>query len=343
MTFGQYHSLHILKAGISIHFVLLTAIVCTAQEQNTFTSQANVVSVPTLVLDRERKVVEGLHAADFVIEDDGVTQTVKLDDDPDVHPISLMIAVQCGRRAAREYARISTLASMLDPVLSGPDTEAAVLLFDSKLNLVQDFSSDSERTEGALKGLPSGDGGAAVLDAIAYSARLLARQPADRQRVLLLISETRDHGSKFTKFDDLLPLIGGNNISIYTLPFSPYTSQQLDVLRGSNRDEWAPEIDILGTLEDIHQAMRKNTPRALASITGGESEGFSTHNRFESNMLDFTNHLYGRYRLSFAPKDPHPGLHQIRVRLRDTKDGEKLLFRTGYWVANGSNQSQAAQ
>lgn len=304
-----------------------------AQQESTFTSRSNLVEVPTLVVASDGKIIEGLHAADFVVEDDGIEQKVQLDDDPDVRPLSLVIAVQYGRRASREYDRISTLASMLDPVLTGPDTEAAVLFFDGKLELTQDFSSDSEKTEGALKNLPSGDGGAAILDAIAYSARLLARRSPERQKVLLLMSETRDHGSKFTRLDDLVPLIGGNNISVFSLPFSPYKSQQLDVLRGSNRDEWVPAIDILGKLEDIHQAMRKNTPRALASITGGEYEGFTTHNGFESNMVDFTNHLYSRYRLSFAPKNPKPGLHQIRVRLRDAKPGERLLFRTSYWVS----------
>ena len=318
--------------------LLLVTVFSSAQEERTFSSQANVVSVPTLVTDSEGKIVEGLHATDFVVDDDGVEQKVRLDDDPDVRPISLMIAVQCGRRASREYGRISSLASMLDPILTGPDTEAAVLFFDSKLNLAQDFHGNSEETESALKNLPSGDDGAAILDAIAYSARLLARRPPERQRVLLLISETRDHGSKFTKLDDLLPLIGGNNISVFSLPFSPYKSQPPVIFNGSSGKDWALSVDILEKLEDIHQAMRKNTPRALASITGGEYESFTTHNGFESNMLDFTNHLYSRYQLSFAPRGPKPGLHQIRVRLRDPKPGEKLLFRTSYWVtARNSN------
>jgi len=339
-----HHKFHMTKRRLIVVLVLFAALACWAQEKSTFTSQTNLVSVPTLVLNGEGKTIDGLHAQDFVIEDEGVEQKALLEYDPDVRPISLMIAVQCGRRAQREYGRISTLGSMLDPVLAGPDTEAAVLYFDNNLNLIQDFSKNSEDTEEKLKAFPSGDGGAAILDAVAYSARLLSRRSPERQRVLLLISETRDHGSKFTKFDELLPLIGGNNISVYTLPFSPYRSQQLDVLRGSNRDEWAPAIDILSKLEDIHQAMRKNTPKALASITGGEYEGFITHSAFESDMLDFTNHLYSRYWLSFSPKDPHVGLHQIRVRLRDPKAGERLVFRTSYWVAEGdSDQPQAAR
>src|SRR5579864_2215163 len=333
-----------LKRRLIVVLVLFAALACWAQEKSTFTSQTNLVSVPTLVLNGEGKTVEGLHAQDFVIEDDGVEQKALVEDDLEVRPISLMIAVQCGRRASRAYGRISTLGSMLDPVLTGGDTESAILFFDSKLNLIQEFSKNSEDTEEKLKAFPSGDGGAAILDAVAYSARLLSRRSPERQRVLLLISEMRDHGSKFTKFDDLVPLIGGNNISVYALPFSAYRSQQLDVLRGSNRDEWTPAIDILSKLEDIHQAMRKNTPKALASITGGEYEGFVTHSAFESDMLDFTNHLYSRYWLSFSPKDPHVGLHQIRVRLRDTKPGERLLFRTSYWVGGpSSDQSQSPQ
>src|SRR5690242_8489050 len=104
-----------------------------------------------------------------------------------------MIAVQCGRRAKRESGRIDGLASMLDPVLANPENEAAVLFFDSKLNLARDFTSNSEQIENDLKTLPPGDSGAAVLDAIAYSARLLARRDPGRKLVLLLISETRDH------------------------------------------------------------------------------------------------------------------------------------------------------
>lgn len=332
---------HMPNPRLAMMLALAAAVYCRAQDKTTFTSQSNLVAVPTLVVDGGGKTVEGLRTADFVIEDDGVTQKVLLEDDPDVRPVSLMIAVQCGRRASREYDRISSLSSMLDPGLSGPDTEAAVLFFDSKLNLAQDFGSNSDEIESALKNLPSGDNGAAILDAIAYSARLLTRRPPERQRVLLLISETRDHGSKFTKLDDLVPLIGGNNISVFSLPFSPYKSQQLDVLRGRNRDEWGPEIDFLQKLEDIHQGLRKNTPKTLASITGGEYESFTTHNGFESDMLGFTNHLYSRYRLSFAPKNPRPGLHQIRVRLHDPKPGQKLLFRTSYWVQGGdSNQPQ---
>jgi hypothetical protein len=55
-------------------------------------------------------------------------------------PLSIMIALQRGRRANRKFGRISTLASMLDPILSDQNNEAALLLFDSKLDLARDFT-----------------------------------------------------------------------------------------------------------------------------------------------------------------------------------------------------------
>ncbi len=292
--------------------------------------------VPTLVRDASGAIVSGLRTADFTIEDDGVPQAVSLDEAAESEPVSLMIAVQCGRRAAREFARIEGLSAMLDPVLSNPENEAAVLFFDSKLNLVRDFTSDADQVEADLKKLPSGDNGAAIVDAVAYSARLLGRRPEGRKRVLLLISETRDHGSKFTNVESALAAINRNDISIYALPFAPYLSQQFDDLRGSNKDEWTPGIDLLARLQEIRQTMRKNIPHTLASITGGEYQGFLSRNGFENHLIDLANHLHSRYELSFEPKNPHPGLHQIRVRLRDPKNCF-LLYRTTYLVAGPSD------
>ena len=317
------------RAGIWVLQVLLLMMPAAAQQ---ISARANLVPVPTLVLDGRGNTIFGLHAQDFMIEDDGVRQVVHLDEDPESKPLSLLIAAQCGRRANREFGRISSLSAMLDPILSLPNNEAAVLFFDSKLNLLQDFTNNADLVEGGLKGIEAGDNGAAVLDAIAYSSRLLARRPGDRERVLLLLSETRDHGSHFAVLDEVVRLIGENYISVYALPFSPYVSQQFDALRGTNKDEWSPNVDIIEKLAAIRQAMRKNVPEALASLTGGEYRTFHTQKTFETDLIDFANNLHSRYALSFEPKSPHPGLHQIQVRLADPSKKASLLYRNSYWV-----------
>ncbi len=301
------------------------------QPEPSFRSQTNLVPVPTLVRDAAGKAVYGLHAEDFIIEDDGVEQAVHLDEVVEAEPISLVIAVQCGRRADREFGRMAGLAAMLDPVLSGPRNEAALLLFDSKLDLVQDFTNNGDTIEAGLKNLQPGDNGASILDAVAYAAKMLGRRPEGRKRVLLLISETRERGSHFAKIDDAVRLVETTHTLVYALPFSPYVSEQLDTLRGANKD---PGMGMLEILVAVRNAMKKNSAKALASLTGGEYEQFATRKGFESDMLSFANHLNSRYLLSFEPKNPHPGLHRLRVKLRRGDSNLTLLFRSTYWVAD---------
>ena len=66
-------------------------------------------------------------------------------------------------------------------------------------------------------------------------------------------------------------------------------------------------------------------------MTGGEYSVFTSSKSFEKFMTDFTNHLHSRYLLRFEPKNPRPGLHQLRVRLRQP-GGRVVLARRSYWV-----------
>jgi VWFA-related protein len=326
-----------MKASLHILMFMLVFGPAAVPQEPTFNAQANVVMVPTLVRDASGNLVYGLQAKDFIIEDDGIEQVPYLDEAPEVGPVSLMIAVQCGRRAKREFDRMRGLPAMLEPVLSQPDTETALVFFDSKLTLARDFTTNSELIEGDLKNLHAGDNGAAILDAVAYSVKLLNKRPQGRRRLLLLISENRDHGSRFAKLDDVVKLIGVTNTAVYALPFSPSLSQVLDTERGSNRDEagWGAQPNVQGVLLMARAAMKKNTPRAIASMSGGEYELFASRKSFETKMNSSANHVHGRYLLSFEPRSPRPGLHQIRVRLKDPVRDETVLFRNNYWAGGG--------
>ena len=68
-------------------------------QDTTVRTQANVVLVPALVKDAQGSTVYGLQAKDFIVEDDGVEQPIRLDETPEGQPISLVIAIQRGRRA----------------------------------------------------------------------------------------------------------------------------------------------------------------------------------------------------------------------------------------------------
>jgi VWFA-related protein len=262
-------------------------------------------------------VIYGLQADDFIIEDEGKAQSVRLDQSVESEPVSVVVVVQCGRRASREFSRMKGLAAMLNPGFGAPGSQVALVEFDSEVRLVRDFADDQDGIESALSNLRAGDSGAAISDAIQSSVRLLDQVPRERRPVLLLISEPRDHGSHFAKMADVVSQIGNSSTVIYALPFSPSLSRVLDTERGSNKDEWGGTPDLLAPL--------------LMASQGGEYELFASRKSFERLMTSFGNHLQSRYLLSFQPEDPHPGFHQLRVRVREPQKA-KVLARTSYWA-----------
>src|SRR5260370_19372259 len=180
-----------------IHLLLLALPIGGAvSQEGTFHSQSNVVVIPALVKSAKGHAVYGLRAKDFVVEDDGVEQAVRLDEAAEGSAISVVVAIQRGRRANYEFPRIRGLSAMLNPIIESGRGRVAIVEFDSEVQLVQDFSSNSERIAQNLKGLQAGDGGAAILDAVDYSVKLLEKAPKERRRVLLLVSEARDQGTE---------------------------------------------------------------------------------------------------------------------------------------------------
>jgi VWFA-related protein len=303
-------------------------------QETTLRSRANVVLIPTLVKDSQGGTVYGLQSQDFVIEDDGVEQPARLDETPEGQPISLVVAVQTGRRASYEFPRMRGLNSMLDPLFAQGTNRVALVEFDGHVNLARNFTNDARLIADDLSNLQPGDGGAAILDAVAYSVKVLSDEPENRLRVLLLISETRDHGS-LMKIEKVVSAIGKANVVMYALVFSPSLSNILDTERGNNKSEMNASPDLLAPLVMTVNAMRKNAPATVASMTGGEYELFATKKKFDVRMNDFDNHLHSRYLLSISPKSPHPGLHQIRVRLKSA-GGNTVLARTSYWTQDSS-------
>lgn len=299
-------------------------------QETTLRSQANLVLIPALVKDSHGAIVYGLEARNFVVQDNGVEQALRLDQAPEGQPISLVVAIQKGRRASYEFPRMQGLKTMLDPLFSLGTARVALVEFDSHVELTRNFSSDEALIDADLENLQPGDDGARILDAVGYSVGLLEKEPQDRLRVLLLISETRDHGSR-VQIHDAIAAIGRCNAMMYALAFSPALSNILDTARGNNKNEMHEGVNFLDLAYQTAQAMRKNVPSTIAAMTGGEYQLFATRKKFEVRMNDFTNHLHSRYLLSFAPRNPRPGLHRIGVQLKDAGDAT-VLARTSYWA-----------
>jgi VWFA-related protein len=295
----------------------------------TFHVSTSVVIVPTLVERSDGEVLYGLKPKDFSVFDNGVEQKVHVDDDLDTQPVSLVVCVERGRDAPLEFDKIGKLGPLLDLFTGDGHGDVALVAFDSRPTWVEPFSPDTSSITRDLRRMPAGDGGGAILDAVGYSVNLLEQQPPDHRRVLLLISESRDHGSTHFNIPQLVERIGTSNTLVLSLVFSPGKAEIIDWGRGNTNG--GTELNILAPLMMTVNAMRRNTPKTLAALSGGEYDPFTKERAFEARVAEVASHARNRYILSFHPSDLTPGLHSIQVRL--TQDyGAHVVARNSYWA-----------
>jgi len=230
--------------------------------------------------------------------------------------------------AGLEYDKVAKLGPLLDLFLGDGRSEAALVGFDSTPQLVRDFTRSTEDLTDDLRHFATGDGGAAILDTVSYAVDLLQTQPKEYRRVLLLLSEERDHGSKHIKPDKLVERIGLSDVLVLSLTFSPSRAEILHDLK-DNGDQRT--MSMMSTLLMAVQGMKKNVAKQIAIMSGGEYAPFTREKAFEDRVAEVSQHARNRYLLSFHPTDPSPGLHTLRVHL--TQDyGAYIVARANYWA-----------
>ena len=306
----------------------------TQESSATLRVTTNEVIVPTLVEKKGGGVLYGLKQADFVLEDNGVPQKIHVQEEMDVTPVALVIAVEQGGVSALEFGRVAKLGPLLDLFLADERSQVALMGFDSQPHLLHDYTHSSDELNDALEHLQPGDGGAAILDTISSAVDLLETEPKEYRRVLLLISEERDHGSKHTKPVQLIRKIGRSNVLVLSVSFSPSRAEFLHDVKDSGDDRYIHGENLMATVGMLIKSLKKNVSKEIAQESGGEYTTFTGDKGFEQRVADAARHVRNRYLITFSPSDPTPGLHTIRVRT--TQDyGARIVARSNYWLGDG--------
>jgi VWFA-related protein len=303
-----------------------------ATDQNlstpTFRVNSDIVLVPTLVEQKSGEVVYTLGAKDFAVTDNGVPQKIRVDDDMDTTPVSIVVCVQSGRSSPLEYDKLERLAPLLNLFMGNGNGRVSLVEFDSQTEFQGDWTTDTDEVQRDLNNMQPGDGGAAILDAVGYSIDELERQPPNRRRILLLISESRDHGSKHVTPKALVEKIGASNTLVLSLTWSPTKAEYLSQLTqpGSGGG-----LNLIALALTAANAMKANAAKTLAVMSGGEAMNFTTVHGFEDRIAEMASHARNRYMLSFRPTDLSPGLHRLQVSLAPDVPA-KVVARTDYWA-----------
>src|SRR6266478_5062767 len=107
------------------------------------------IFVPVTVHDRDGNIVNGIQPRDFHLTDNGKDQDITAD--VSYHPISLAIVIQANSAVEAILPQVRKIGSLLESFIVGDEGEAAVLAFDHRFLLKQDFTNDLSKISDALK------------------------------------------------------------------------------------------------------------------------------------------------------------------------------------------------
>ena len=320
----------------------------------------NVVMAPVTVLNRQGEYVSGLQPQDFRLLDNSKEQNIHVD--VTFIPISLVIAIQANDHVEGMLPKIAKIGAMIQPLITGDQGEAAVMAFDHRFRWVQDdFTSDPNKIEAGLKKLTPGSGSSRMIDAVIESVRKLRSRPANRRRILLLISETRDKGSE-GKIRDALMDIQMNNVSVYSVDISRMmaglTSRPADprpvtlppamhsipsqvpatpttVMQTTGSDGASAQFVplLVEIFKDTKAIFVDNPVEVFTQGTGGTQFSFGKQKGLEEAIEKVGNDIHSQYLITYSPNNTtEGGFHEIVVDVN--RANLKIRTRPGYWLAS---------
>jgi VWFA-related protein len=340
------------------------------QSENRIRTSSTVVLVPALVKTKTGETVFSLTADDFILKDNGVAQTLHLETDTDSQPLALVVIVETGGQGTRHLHDYENLGAELDAVIGDVRHLVAVVSFDSKPRIAQDFTDNTDAAAKTIATLTEGDQGAAILEALEFGIDLLRDVPPRYRRAVLLVTETADSGSE-TSLDDAVRLVSDTNTAIYSFGFSttkeavqheasklprpggtPYGKEphgaggcmsldpDADPDAHGNRRVQALDCmsDLLPPLRLVRMAfiaakdgLKRNVPESVAQLTGGEYFAITNAATLKRSLLTVSNDVPNYYLLSFRPESPSAGLHTLGLTLKNRPELQ-LKARSTYWL-----------
>ena len=91
-----------------------------------------------------------------MLEDNGVAQKIRVQEEMDTAPVALVVAVELGGVSVLEFDKLAKLGPLLDVFLSDPRSQVALVGFDSVPHLIQDYTHSGDAVNAELQQLAAG-------------------------------------------------------------------------------------------------------------------------------------------------------------------------------------------
>ncbi|MBK9166373.1 MAG: VWA domain-containing protein [Bryobacterales bacterium] len=316
------------------------------------------IMVPVTVQDRDGNTIHGLKPRQFRLYDNGKEQDIQVD--ATYFPLSMVLAIQGNGAVDAVLPQIKRVGSLIEANLIGEHGEAAVLAFDHRLRVMQDFTTEPGNISEAIKKINTGSSTSRLVDAAYEGIRMLRNRPRNRRKVLILIGETRDNGSEGRLREAMIDAQLAN-VSIYTVnvsrlvttltgekvpprpdpihptarsmpgnvPATPTTVMQKGNWDGNSANFIPLMVEIF---RDVKAIFRDNPMEALTKSTGGQEFSFVKTRGLETAISQLGSEIHTQYIITYNPSNKEEGgFHEIRVTV-DHPDA-RVRTRPGYWLA----------
>ena len=317
---------------------------------------SNLVTTPVVVMDKSGQFIYGLNEKDFEILDNDVPQRIS-SFDTEMQPLALVIVIQTDSRVAPLLDQVHPLASMFSSLLVGSQGYAAVIFYNERVRVAQDFSNDSDKLDTTFREFTARGDGARLNDALARAVTMLETRPKAERRVIITFSDGHDSGSE-TGRDELVRHATSAEVAIYGLGFSPakeLLDKKPELPRDSPLDNSGalptppgtphtptassnehstpiPAIPIMvATGETIRSTVASNPLEYYAGYTGGVFYSHWSDKKLQTQLNKIASEIQSQYELAYVPDTGgQAGFHRIEVRVN--RPGLRVRARAGYFA-----------
>jgi Ca-activated chloride channel homolog len=274
------------------------------QDQGRFVFKKEVeeVVLHATVVDEAGHLVTNLDRSAFSISQNGVPEQITSFRREDV-PVAMGIVVDNSGSMRDKRAKVNEAVLNLIRA-SNPQDEVFVVNFGQRPYLDQDFTSDVNLLQAALR-QSSTRGNTALYDAVVASATHLRNNPRLDKKVLLVITDGQD------------------NMSRETLQ---------DAMRHLQQPSKGPTVYAIGITEDGFTRPGHDALQDLASATGGVAFFPESLADVETITSTVAHDIRSQYTLAYKPANTGTGYQAIRVEARVPGHGRLTVrTRTGYY------------
>jgi VWFA-related protein len=175
--------------------------------------RVDLVELYTTALDRKGRPVSDLQQKDFTVLEDGVRQEIVRFERVTDLPVYVAVALDTSASMEKSLPQARDAALGFLQRTIRPKDRAAVVTFNDHPNLGAKLTSDLTQLAGGLAGLKA-ERSTALYDAMVFSLYYFGGLRG--RRALLLLSDGRDEGSRFT-FDEALEYSRRSGVTIYVI------------------------------------------------------------------------------------------------------------------------------